>query len=60
MGNGATWGRFEPRTENPNKMNYEFNNHGHNNLRLSPQVKQSVDISNKYGIYKLPHELPND
>ena len=27
---------------------------------LSPQVKQSVTISNKYGIYELPHELPND
>ena len=23
-------------------------------------MKQSVIISNKYGIYKLPHELPND
>ena len=34
MGNGATWGRFEPGTENPKKMNYEFNNHGHNILRL--------------------------
>ena len=27
---------------------------------LSPQVKQSVVISNKHGIYKVPHELPND
>ena len=27
---------------------------------LSPQVKGSVIISNKYGIYELPHELPND
>ena len=27
---------------------------------LSPQVKQSVIISNKLGIYELPHELPND
>ena len=26
----------------------------------SPQVKRSVNISNKYGIYELPHELPND
>ena len=27
---------------------------------FSPQVKQSVIISNEYGIYDLPHELPND
>ena len=27
---------------------------------LSPQVKQIVIISNKHGIYELPHELPND
>ena len=27
---------------------------------LSPQVKRSLIISNKYGIYELPHELPND
>ena len=27
---------------------------------FSPQVKRSVIISNKYGIYQLPHELPND
>ena len=27
---------------------------------LSLQVKQSAIISNKHGIYKLPHELPND
>ena len=27
---------------------------------LSPQVKPIVIISNKYGIYELPHELPND
>ena len=27
---------------------------------LSPQVKRSAIISNKYGMYKLPHELPND
>ena len=27
---------------------------------LSPQVKQSVIISNEHGIYELPHELPND
>ena len=26
----------------------------------SSQMKQSVIISNKYGIYELPHELPND
>ena len=25
-----------------------------------PQVKQSVIISNKHGIYKLTHELPDD
>ena len=29
-------------------------------LFLSPQVKRSVIISYKYGIYKLPHELPNN
>ena len=27
---------------------------------FSPQVKQSVIISNKHGIYELPHELPNN
>ena len=27
---------------------------------LSPQVKRSAIISNKQGIYELPHELPND
>ena len=27
---------------------------------LSQQVKRSVIINNKYGIYELPHELPND
>ena len=27
---------------------------------LSPQVKGSVIIGNKRGIYELPHELPND
>ena len=27
---------------------------------LSPQVKQSTVISNKQGVYELPHELPND
>ena len=26
---------------------------------LSPQVKQSVIISNKYSMYELPHELQN-
>ena len=26
---------------------------------LSPKVKQIVIVSNKYGIYELPHELPN-
>ena len=29
-------------------------------LFVSPQVKPSVIISNKYGIYELPHEFPND
>ena len=28
-------------------------------ILLSPQVKQSGIISNKHGIYELPHELPN-
>ena len=27
---------------------------------LSPQVKQSAIISNKHGMYELPHELPNN
>ena len=27
---------------------------------LSPQVKRIAIISNKHGIYELPHELPND
>ena len=27
---------------------------------LLPQVKRSLIISNKTGIYELPHELPND
>ena len=27
---------------------------------ISPQVKRSVIISNKHGIYKLPHALSND
>ena len=27
---------------------------------LSPKVKRIVIISNKHGIYELPHELPND
>ena len=27
---------------------------------FSQQVKQSVIISDKHGIYELPHDLPND
>ena len=27
---------------------------------FSPQVRQSMIISNKYGIYELPHKLLND
>ena len=27
---------------------------------FSPHVKLSVTFSNKHGIYKLPHELPNN
>ena len=27
---------------------------------VSPQVKRIVIISNKHGIFKLPHELPNE
>ena len=27
---------------------------------LPPQVKQCAIITDKHGIYKLPHELPND
>ena len=29
-------------------------------ILFSPHVKRSVIISNKHGIYELPHELPND
>ena len=29
-------------------------------ILLSPQVKHSVIISDKYGIFELPHDLPND
>ena len=29
-------------------------------ILLSPQVKRSVIITYKHGIYELPHELPND
>ena len=25
----------------------------------SPQVKRSAIVSNKHGVYELPHELPN-
>ena len=43
-------------------------NQFHNILRLSmfyqiflsPQVKRWMIITYKHGIYKLPHELPND
>ena len=27
---------------------------------LSPQVKRSAIISNKHGMYELPHDLPHD
>ena len=27
---------------------------------VSPRAKRIVIISNKHGIYELPHELPND
>ena len=27
---------------------------------FSPQVQRRMIISNKHGIYELPHELPND
>ena len=27
---------------------------------FSPQVKRSVIVSNRHGIYELPRELPND
>ena len=27
---------------------------------LSPQVKRCPIITNKYGIYELPNDLPND
>ena len=46
-----------------------FYNHVHNILRpflmveeifLSPEVKRRVIITNKYGMYELPHELPNN
>ena len=29
-------------------------------ILFQPQVKRSVIISDKHGIYDLPHELPND
>ena len=29
-------------------------------ILLSPQVKWSAIISNKQGVYELPHKLPND
>ena len=29
-------------------------------IAFSPQVKRSEIINNKHGIYKLPHNLPND
>ena len=29
-------------------------------ILLSPQVKRSAIISNKQGVYELPHELPKD
>ena len=29
-------------------------------ILLSPQVERGAVISNKHGIYELPHELPND
>ena len=29
-------------------------------ILVSPQVKQSVIISNKHGIYELPRNLPNN
>ena len=32
----------------------------HYQIFVSPQVKQSVIISNKHCIYGLPQELPND
>ena len=49
------------------KQNFE-DNIFHNILELfdvlpslfSPQVKRSTIISYKHGIYKVPHELPND
>ena len=46
-------------------MAVDMCNYGHNILRLyqiffSPQVKQSVIINNKHGIYELLNELPND
>ena len=29
-------------------------------ISLSPQVKRWAIITDKHGIYELPHELPND
>ena len=34
--------------------------HCNSHIFLSSQVKRSVIISNKHGIYELPHKLPND
>ena len=29
-------------------------------ISLSPKVKRWAIITNKHGVYELPHELPND
>ena len=50
-------------------LHYTVYNGGHNILKLfdiqpgsffSPQVKYDIIISNKNGIHKLSHELPNN
>ena len=46
----------------------DFYNPGHkfwdilmfDKIFVSPQVKRIVIISNKHGIYELPHKFPND
>ena len=59
---------IEAVNKNIKAKEYFADNHGHNILKLfdtfpfffSPDVKQRVIISNKHGIYELPHELPHE
>ena len=48
-------------------LDFDYND-GHNILKIfdtipiffPPQVKRSVIVSSKHGVYELPQELPND